>query len=246
MLGLSRIASRAAAVFRRSAPSSVAPSADAAESSAEIFSAIYSKQLWADPTHDVEAFYSGLGSHDPAIVRQYTEAVSGFLHAFGLPPDVVDLGCGDFNVGRQIRPLCARYVACDVVPRLIEHNRQRFADLDVDFRCLDISEDPLPTGDVVFIRQVLQHLSNARIAKVLAKLSSYRFVVITEHIPLAKFKPNVDMCTGQTIRLLQRPASGVVVTAPPFNCAFSGQRTLCEVFQFGGVIRTIAYEQAFD
>lgn len=97
--------------------------------------------------------------------------MSSFLNALG-KPDVVDLGCGDFKVGSQLRPWCGRYTACDVVPDLIAFNRTAFTQLDVDFRVLDMVEDPLPAGDVVFVRQVLQHLSNAAISKAIAKIAS--------------------------------------------------------------------------
>jgi hypothetical protein len=33
-----------------------------------------------------------------------------------------DLECGDFMVGSQLRELCDRFVACDVVASLIERN----------------------------------------------------------------------------------------------------------------------------
>jgi hypothetical protein len=79
----------------------------------------------------------------------------------------VDLGCGDFNVGSQLRPYCSEYVACDIVQSLIERNKLKFADRGVEFRALDMASDPLPAGDVVFIRQVLQHMSNAQILALL-------------------------------------------------------------------------------
>ena len=156
-------------------------------------------------------------------------------------PDVVDLGCGDFKVGSQIRPLCGRYTACDVVPELIDFNRGAYEQLDVDFRVLDITADALPEGDVVFVRQVFQHLSNAAIAKAMAKIvAHYKYLVLTEHVPaLAGFVPNVDIATGAGTRL--QIGSGVVLTSPPFNLHAAAERTLSESPQFGDVIRIVVY-----
>ena len=78
-------------------------------------------------------FFSGSGSHSPQITGGYVRAIVERLSRFPQKPDVIDLGCGDLNIGRQVRSLCAGYIACDVVPALIERNRQAFDDLDVDF-----------------------------------------------------------------------------------------------------------------
>ncbi len=144
----------------------------------ELFAAIYRGGLWG---RGKDRFYSGEGSHHSRIVDDYVTAISRFIEGLAERPGAVDLGCGDFNIGRRVQGLCARYVACDVVPELIERNRAAFP--EVDFRCLDIVTDPLPAGDVAFIRQVLQHLDNAQIAQVLPKLRQYRWLVVTEHLP---------------------------------------------------------------
>lgn len=98
--------------------------------SRDIFAEIYSAGLWGG-TQDGD-FYSGVGSHDPALTGPYVASVSDWLKSIGTP-DVVDLGCGDFAIGSQLRPYCGHFIAADIVPPLIERNRQRFASLDVDF-----------------------------------------------------------------------------------------------------------------
>jgi hypothetical protein len=72
------------------------------QSAATIFAAVYYQERWGKgPAGD---FYSGDGSHDREVVLPYFEAVSAFLESFPERPSVVDLGCGDFNIGIQIRP----------------------------------------------------------------------------------------------------------------------------------------------
>jgi hypothetical protein len=213
----------------------------AAMSTAEVFETIYKEGQWA--YGESGPLCSGLGSHDDAIVGPYVEAVREFLGSLATPPDVVDMGCGDFNVGSQLRDACAGYTACDIVPHVIERNRERFADRDVDFRVVDMVEDPLPAGDVVFIRMALQHLSNAQIAAVVPKLSQYRWAVITEHHPVEDgWVPNKDIPAGPAIRT--SVDSGVMLDAPPFSLATESSREICVVRYDEGTIRTIAYQLA--
>lgn len=206
-------------------------------SNAEIFSTVYAENYWGIADG---GFNSGDGSHDPAIYAPYVDAVREFLVSLPNRPDVVDLGCGDFNVARQIRPFCAGFVACDVVPTLIERNRRLPETADVEFRCVDITvDDPLPPGDVVIIRQVLQHLANAEIAKVVPKLHRYRYAIVTDHQPEGEFVPNVDIPSGPHIRV--GLGSGLDLAQEPFRLPFAEARELCVVPGGSGVIRTILY-----
>lgn len=205
---------------------------------AEVFSAVYRERLWSGD--DSIDFSSGTGSHQEKIVVPYVDAVREFLSGLPGEPDVVDLGCGDFTVGSRLRDTAGRYVACDVVAALIERNRQLFASLSVDFRCLDIVADRLPEGDVVFLRQVLQHLSNAQVDAVLGKLRVYRWAVVTEHVPKKHdFRANVDKAVGPGTRL--RSGSGIVITRAPFHFAVREERTLCAIEDDAGLIHTVAY-----
>lgn len=207
-----------------------------------VFTRIYEQGLWGRSSQAEQTFYSGAGSHDPAVVEPYVRAMAAYLHFHRLiaggKPNVVDLGCGDFTVGAKIRPLCGAYVACDVAAPVIAWNRERHAGLDVDFRHLDMLVDPLPDGDIVFVRQVLQHLSNAQIAVALKRIAEkYRFLVLTEHLPAGEgFTPNLDKRSGSDIRLDR--GSGVVATLPPFSLAPTQTLTICQVAGYGGVIRT--------
>src|SRR4029079_7884989 len=90
------------------------------QSPAEMFGRIYRDRLWGRNGLD---FFSGLGSHDPAVVEPYVAAVRSLLSGIRPPPVVVDIGCGDFAVGSRLTDLARLTVACDVVPQLIVRNR---------------------------------------------------------------------------------------------------------------------------
>ena len=206
-----------------------------------LFSNIYENNIWGAPNDSAKPFFSGQGSHDNLIVLPYVQAVREFLKSLEDLPNVVDLGCGDFNIGAQIRESCNEYIACDVVPKLIEFNRDQFKNLRVDFRLLDLARDELPPGDVVFIRQVLQHLSNHQIGNLVEKISSkYKYLVLTEELPcIDKFKHNIDKAAGPDTRM--RMGSGVVLTSAPFNLAVESEQTLCKISNGTSEISTIIY-----
>ncbi len=185
---------------------------------------VYKKNLWGGNQTD---FYSGAGSHQPEIVNPYLEAVTSFLNSFESPLTVCDLGCGDFNVGKELVKHTKKYVAVDIVAALITRNKETFKAPNLEFHCLDIAVDPLPSGDCALVRQVLQHLSNTEIQSILKKLAVYKYVILTEHLPERDFVPNKDIISGQGNRLKKQ--SGVNVLASPFNFKVEEEKQLSAV-----------------
>lgn len=212
-----------------------------------VFTAVYASSAWGGPAGQI---WSGSGSHDPAVVEPYVVAVRERVTQ-SHPTDrtrLVDLGCGDSAVGSQLAGLGGTYVACDVVPDVIDHDREQFAHLGVEFRNLDIVSDPLPDGDVAFLRQVLQHLSNDQIVEVLTKLHIYSTVFITEHYPSDDdfSTSNLDKVHGSGTRVVR--GSGVFLSEPPFSLPAESLRLLVEApappltdQQSPGWIRTFEY-----
>jgi hypothetical protein len=99
----------------------------------------------------------------------------------------------------------------------------------VSFRHANIVEDPLPEGDICFVRQVLQHLSNDQIAAVLPKLIKFRWSFITEHHPSPGrlLRSNEDKPHGDNIRISR--GSGVFLEERPFGIPAAKYRLLLEV-----------------
>ncbi len=199
---------------------------------------VYEQNLWGSNGGD---FYSGEGSHHPEMVNPYIIAVKTFLNAFEHPLMVCDLGCGDFNVGKQLVPHTKKYVAIDIVPDLIKRNSALFKDDKLAFHCLDIALDKLPTGDCAILRQVLQHLSNDEIHHILPKLASFKYLILTEHLPEGDFEPNRAIISGQGIRLKKQ--SGVDILASPFHFKVKEAKELLSIKSpnFKGVIVTTLY-----
>ena len=88
---------------------------------------VYQLNLWgANETK----FYSGEGSHHSNYVEPYITVVSSFLSSFSIPPIVCDLGCGDFNIGRQLVKYSSNYIGVDIVNDLILHNKKIYTPTD--------------------------------------------------------------------------------------------------------------------
>lgn len=204
----------------------------------EAMKQVYEMKLWGGDNSD---FYSGSGSHVPEIVKPYIEVVTSFLTSFKSRLTVCDLGCGDFNIGKELVKHTKKYIAVDIVPELIARNKEKFTEDNLEFQCLDIAVDDLPTGNCVLLRQVLQHLSNAEVQSVVSKLYDFKYVILTEHLPDGNFIPNKDIISGQGIRLKKQ--SGLNLLAPPINFKIKEEKQLLSVSlnDGNGVIVTTLY-----
>lgn len=200
---------------------------------------VYEMRLWGDNN---AAFYSGEGSHLPEIVDPYVAVVTSFLKSFKNPLRVCDLGCGDFNVGKELVRHTKKYIGVDIVSELIAYNKQKFKQENLAFQCLDIAVDELPSADCAIVRQVLQHLSNNEVQQILRKLSNFRYLIMTEHLPIGHFIPNKDIISGQGIRLKKQ--SGLDLLAPPFNFKVQEKKQLLRSVPTDGkgVIETTLYK----
>lgn len=177
---------------------------------------------------------SGEGSYG-----EYADHFVGFIHRFlaehGVK-SILDIGAGDFNIGRRIVAEVDRYVAADVSSVIIEQNREKYRDIhNVDFIQLDACVDRFPDADLIIIRQVLQHLSNDEIELILNNIKSAnaKYALIVEFIPSAAVYdgPNIDLKSHGP---LIRPRSAVEIDKPPFSrdakivdqCAYKGDGRL--------------------
>jgi hypothetical protein len=189
----------------------------------DVMNQIYEMNLWGGNQFD---FYSGIGSHDAKIIDPYLKVIIAFLESYNRSLIVCDLGCGDFNIGKHLTKYSKKYIAIDVVENLTKRNKNLYKDHNLEFYCLDIINDKLPSGDCIILRQVLQHLSNKDIEKVIKKITVYKYIILTEHIPLGNFVSNKDIISGQGIRLKQN--SGVNILEAPFNLKIKDQKQLEE------------------
>ena len=177
-----------------------------------VFGNIYERNLWGG---ERGSFYSGPGS-DIAAAQYHTEGIKAFIADRNVK-SVVDLGCGDFRVASSFLSDDVSYIGVDVVDPLVRDNIAKYRSDKVDFACLNIIEDPLPKGELCLMREVLQHLSNAQILKIIPKLRQFRFAIYTDYQPApgVRCTPNRDISHGVDIRIWR--GSALFLDQPPFN-----------------------------
>ncbi len=181
---------------------------------AELFDAVYRERMWGG-TPDQPSGWGSYGEH----ASEYVDFVRDFVARNGVE-SILDVGCGDFQIGSRICGVVPRYIGADVSRLIIERNASAYGGLsNVRFMVLDVCTDRVPQVDLITIREVLQHLSNADIALALENIerSQARFALITEHLPASHMLrvPNMDKPNGPNIR---NPfGSGVFVQLAPFN-----------------------------
>jgi hypothetical protein len=183
-------------------------------SNAVIFDKIYKDKLWGIGSDPNVLFYSGIGSYDPSV-NEYVALVKNIIRTYDIQ-SVVEVGCGDFAVASQYVGACRTYLGLDVVRRLVKYNSRKYGSPYVKFLWADVCKRKLERADLCIIRQVLQHLSNRDISKLLANINS-QYILITEHVPSPeRIKVyNLDKRTGGNIRV--PGGSGVFIDKPPFN-----------------------------
>lgn len=193
-------------------------------SNEEVFTEIYLGKKWHSKEADANKFNSGSGS-DEKFAVPYSKMINDFVLRNSID-SILDLGCGDFRVGSKISKGVSHYIGVDVVPELVRYHTEMYTSLgNVKFVCCDIVNDELPVFEglngLYLIRQVLQHLSNKEITKVLDKIPAGSKLIVTEHQQkiLDGVLPNKDKIRGLDTRVEYN--SAVFLDKPPFNFEIS-------------------------
>jgi SAM-dependent methyltransferase len=176
----------------------------------DVFSEVYSKNLWGGENGE---FFSGVGSRY-VHAELYVDGILKFIRETGIR-SIIDLGCGDFEIGRRLAGACDRYIGVDVVPELVDRNSRLYGTPHIRFICADISREPLPDAELCLVRQVFQHMSNSEIGAVLREARKYRHLIVTEHHPVTPLAFNKDKIHGFGTRV--EAGSGVYLDKAPFN-----------------------------
>ncbi len=156
----------------------------------QAFTHIYKENVWQDPETvsgggSTLAFTEKVRNQLPEIMKEL--GVGSFL----------DAGCGDWNWMSKIDFGEITVLACDIVPELIQANRQKH--LDVFFYTADFTVDPLPHVDLILCRAVLFHLSLANINLALDNMKrTCKYLLLTSHPHVTE---NVDIRDGDFRRL---------------------------------------------
>jgi hypothetical protein len=165
------------------------------------FEQIYATNKWGHG--------SGEGSL-PEHTKGYVAFLQRFLLENGIT-SVVDMGCGDWQFSRTIQWGSIRYRGYDVVRSVIERNIEQYSAPNISFHLYSGNSEELPPADLLISKDVLQHLSDRAIAKVLPCLDRFKYSLLTNCVnPMGTTVPT-DIVDGD-FRYLD-------LRMPPFNLA---------------------------
>ena len=119
---------------------------------------------------------------------------------------ILDAPCGDYNWMKAVDLEGITYQGADIVPDLITQCQTNYP--GVSFQVLDITTDPLPKADFWLCRDVLFHLSNEDIAKIIDNFKNSDITYFgSSHFPQASINPDAesDPLTYRFINLTKSP-----------------------------------------
>ena len=151
---------------------------DESERRKRTFELIYAERGWGAGEQGKGS--SGVGS-TLEFTKLYRVFLQDFLAAHGIH-SVVDAGCGAWEFSQAIDWNGIDYLGVDIVAPVIEANQRRFGAANIRFAVADIVRDELPPADLLLVKDVLQHLSNADVNRFLAQLPRYRHVLIVNDV----------------------------------------------------------------
>ena len=167
------------------------------EKTEDRFSEIYKSNYWSD-----NQSRSGKGSnlestenirlHLPIILKKNNIKT------------IFDAPCGDLNwMIHILKKIDIKYHGSDIVPELINHNKEKYENENIRFSKLDITKDKLPRSDLMICRDLLFHLSYNDIFLFFDNFlsSEINYILLNSHSNNNNIFENKDIITGD-FRLL--------------------------------------------
>ncbi len=173
--------------------------------SSAVFTEIYDQKIWRIDK-DGEST-SGKGSTVEATIS-YRIMLQNFLKDHAIK-SVVDLGCGLWEFSHLIDWQGIEYRGLEVVPSVVALNKSRYENDHIHFEEFDALKSELPQADLLICKDVLQHLTNQDVEKLIEMFKKYKYCLITNSLDPDEWL-NQDIKRGE-YRSLD-------LTKPPFNC----------------------------
>jgi SAM-dependent methyltransferase len=201
------------ALFLLPITASVFPVDSSMRAAQDVFTEIYAKKLWGANEYGVG--WSGAGS-DFGSTPVYRKFLQDFLAAYAIK-SVVDVGCGDWEFSRYIDWKGIDYLGVDVVEAVLIKDKIVFGTETIRFKKMDVLQEELPKADLLICKDVLQHLTNEDVCKVIKQFSNYKYCLITNDV-------NADTCSSDNPQVIRGDYRPIDLTKEPFNVV--GQKVL--------------------
>ena len=155
------------------------------------FNKIYTSNRWI--------FGSGTGS--VAINNtKYIWFLQNFLDSHTDIKCILDVGCGDWQIGSKIDWNNRKYVGIDVSDYVLAETIKKYQTDTIKFQVMDATKDELPRADIIILKDVLEHLGFDQIELILNKTRNYKYVLIQNDINILE-TTNYDIENGKYRKL---------------------------------------------
>jgi SAM-dependent methyltransferase len=135
----------------------------------DIFNNIYASNSWG--------YKSGQGS-DPKYAQEWIDLVNNFIKKNNIKT-VLDLGCGDWRIGKELNLQDVRYTGVEVSSIIFDEIINNEKD-NIKFINSDIKEFEFPQADLILIKDVLQHLDVDSVKIIMNKIfKSTKYALIS-------------------------------------------------------------------
>jgi|SRR5579871_5029488 len=142
----------------------------------QLFTSIYKTNFWQSGES-----ISGPGS-ELRFTRRMSQELSALLKRFKIS-SIADAPCGDCNWMRYVDIGDCRYIGIDIVQELIERNSNMFGP-SRKFKHYNLIENVIEQVDLIICRDMLAHLTDEQIFKVLSnfKASGSKYILVTTNL----------------------------------------------------------------
>lgn len=164
-----------------------------------VFKDIFSKKSWGDCPS-----VSGYGSTEEATAHIRVELPKLF-ERHGIT-HLIDVPCGDLFWMQHLLPSLKTYTGLDIVPEIIEANRKKYPSGTCTFEVLDITKDPLPSGDAILVRDLFIHLPEEDIKRALRNIAQSEITYcLLSNYPNLDYYKEIDVGGCRSVNLLAAP-----------------------------------------
>jgi hypothetical protein len=148
------------------------------------FAWIWRLNLWGGRSR------SGTGS-DPEQTRVLERELPALLERHAVT-SLLDVPCGDHGWMSRVDLGACDYIGADIVAPLVRGLQRRHAGPRRRFVCLDATRDVLPRADLVLCRDLLVHLPDSDVLRVLANVRrSGARLLLTTSFPAQGVQPDI-------------------------------------------------------
>jgi hypothetical protein len=163
-----------------------------------VFTVVYRFKLWG---WGESASGPGSSLHATQRIR---EKLPALFRNFEIRT-VLDAPCGDYHWMKHAKLELEMYTGCDIVRKIFDENRRKWADARTAFLQRNVIIDPLPRVDLILCRDCFVHFSTTNILATLRnfRASRSKYLLATTHRRVAR---NGPLLTGLWRRVnLERP-----------------------------------------